>query len=368
MAVRESALENLVDRNFWAGRRVFLTGHTGFKGGWLALWLNELGADVTGYALPPATTPDLFTVGRVAATLASVIGDIRDAENLNAAIRRAQPEIIFHLAAQALVGEGYRDPVSTYTTNFNGTLNILEAARSCSSLKALIVVTTDKCYENREALHALKETDPLGGSDPYASSKAAAELVTAAYRESFFASPQSANVATVRAGNVIGGGDWSANRLVPDLLRAFSAGEAPRLRAPRSIRPWQHVLEPLKGYLMLAERLHDDASFSGAWNFGPVIDDCISAAEIAEMIATCWGHAPTWEKEKKYFPHEAKLLLLDSSAARSKLNWQPTWSLPEALHRTVSWHQAWLSGRDMQSFCREQINEYANSKPLPDEP
>jgi CDP-glucose 4,6-dehydratase len=341
---------------FWRDKRVFLTGHTGFKGGWLALWLNLLGAKVTGYALPPATTPNLFELARVGKTLDSIIGDIRDPNALRTALAAARPQIILHLAAQALVAEGYADPVSTYATNVMGTVNLLEAARQLPDLDAIVVVTSDKCYENPETARAHVESDPLGGYDPYASSKACAEIAVAAWRRSFF--PERPAIATARAGNVIGGGDWAAHRLVPDLLAAFAANEPARLRNPHAIRPWQHVLEPLAGYLRLAEEIVADPALSGPWNFGPELEDCVSVGELAEQLCALWPCSRYAVEKAPAFPHEAALLRLDAARAKAHLDWRPRWRLPEALRQTVAWQRAWRDGEDMRDFCYKQIGQY----------
>ncbi len=361
-------MESVVSPDFWRGRRVFLTGHTGFKGSWLALWLDEMGAKVTGYALAPPTQPNLFETARIGETLDSLIGDIRDAEHLGRAIRNARPQTLIHLAAQPLVSVGYDDPVGTFTANVIGTVNILEAARSCPDLQSIVVVTTDKCYDNRETLHDYVESDPLGGHDPYSSSKACAELVSASYRKSFFNTPDAPHLATARAGNVVGGGDWADNRLVPDLLRAFAARQTARLRHPGAIRPWQHVLEPLAGYLALAEQLSGDSSLARAWNFGPTLADCVSTGELADQFATQWAEGAHWESEPTTLPHEAQLLRLNTDAAQEMLKWRPKWPLNEAVRQTVAWHRAWLSGHDMQSFSRDQIKQYLRISNAFDEP
>lgn len=362
MENRECSMENLVSPGFWKGKRVFLTGHTGFKGSWLAIWLNELGAQVTGYALPAPTAPSLFDVVEVEKTLTSIIGDIRSYENLAAALRSANPQIIFHLAAQPLVSEGYLDPIGTYSTNILGTVNLLEAARSLDDLEAMVVVTTDKCYENLESPHPYRESDRLGGYDPYSSSKACTELATASYRQSFFGNPDQPQIATARAGNVIGGGDWARNRLVPDILHSLSEGHIARLRNPKAVRPWQHVLEPLAGYLMLAEKLCQDKLIPSAWNFGPELADCVSAETVADQLCLLWGDTAHWQGEIADFPHEAGLLRLDASQARQMLKWRPRWRLDEALRHTVEWHKAWIKGSRMHDFCRQQINHYIDSK------
>lgn len=346
---------------FWQGKRVFLTGHTGFKGSWLALWLKCLGAKITGYAQSPATTPNLFDQAEIGETLNSIIGDIRDAEALGAALANARPQIVLHLAAQALVSEGYADPVSTYTTNVIGTINLLEHARRQPGIDAIIIVTTDKCYENQETTHAYIESDPLGGYDPYSSSKACTEIVAASWRRSFFGEAGQAPIATARAGNVIGGGDWADNRLVPDLLAAFAAGETAVLRHPYAVRPWQHVLEPLSGYLLLAERLAGDRCASGAWNFGPKLEDCVSVDEVAGKLARHWPTPARYITKPSPLPHEAGFLHLNASRAERYLGWQPRWRLDEALAQTAAWHLAWLAGSSMREICRQQINLYTHA-------
>ena len=348
----------------WHDRPVLVTGHTGFKGSWLTLWLHRLGARVHGYALGPPTEPSLFEATAVASLLAAdVRADLADLIRLNAAFREAQPEVVFHLAAQPLVREGYRDPLGTLASNVIGTAHLLEAVRATPSVRAVVLITTDKVYENREWEYPYREIDPLGGHDPYSASKAAAEIVAASYRSSFFGNDAGhpARVATARAGNVIGGGDWAADRLVPDCLRAFAAGEAVRLRYPAAVRPWQHVLEPLAGYLLLAEQLLgiDGARFARAWNFGPDVHGDAGVGEVAAVTARCWGkdarveHLPSPEN-----PHEAGLLRLDSSRARSELGWRPRWSMQRALNQTVAWHRAWLRGADMAACSLGQIQDY----------
>lgn len=342
-------------------RAVLLTGHTGFKGSWLALWLAGLGARVHGYALEPPTQPNVFEVARVGEVLVTdTRADLADLDTLNATLDRVRPEVVFHLAAQPLVKDGYRDPLATLATNVMGTANVLQATRGVDSVRAVVAVATDKVYENREAGHAFGEQEPLGGHDPYSASKAAAEIVVASFRSSFFGDGgHPARIASARAGNVIGGGDWAADRLVPDCLRAFAAGEPVRLRRPDAVRPWQHVLVPLSGYLALATRLlgGDGERFARAWNFGPDAGDDASVNEVAQRLATLWGSAqvehaadPEWQ--------EAGLLRLDSARARSELGWAPRWSLQEALEHTVAWHRSWLRGDDMQAVCREQIAAY----------
>lgn len=348
-------------------KRVFLTGHTGFKGAWLALWLQRLGAEVTGYALGPPTSPSLFEVARVASGIASIHGDIRDLPRLQQALRETRPEIVFHLAAQSLVRHGYHNPVDTYATNVMGTLNLLEAVRHTPGVRAVVMVTSDKCYENREWVWGYREDEPLGGRDPYSNSKGCAELITRAYRDSYFNPSTHAGhgvaIASARAGNVIGGGDWAADRLVPDLLRAILAGAPAVIRSPHAIRPWQHVLEPLSGYLRLAERLYTGgAEFAEAWNFGPsdadtrpvqwVVERLIEAAQTGGLTGARWQLDPNPQ------PHEAHHLRLDSAKARSRLGWHPRWPVAAAIHRTVAWHQALLAGADMRARSLADIADY----------
>lgn len=347
-----------VSAAFWAGRRVFLTGHTGFKGGWLALWLQELGAEVYGYALPAATEPSLWQAVRLHEVVSGTPGDIRDAQLLSATVAAFRPEIVLHLAAQPLVRESYRTPAETYATNVMGTLNLLEAVRQCDSVRAVVVVTSDKCYENREWLWPYREQDSLGGHDPYSSSKACVELLCASWRESFLREAGIA-LATARAGNVLGGGDWSPDRLVPDILRAWQAGETLILRYPQAVRPWQHVLEPLHGYLSLAQTLLEQGEeAASAWNFGPDAEGLVSVGDLVACLARQWpGEAP-WRIDAAMQPHEAGLLSLDSAKARAQLSWRPRWALQQALERTLDWHQAWQAGEDMQTFSRAQIAAY----------
>ena len=347
---------------FWKDKSVFLTGHTGFKGGWLALWLMNAGARVHGYALQPPTEPSLFTVARVREGLAShTVGDIRDAGRLREALEKAAPDIVLHLAAQSLVRTSYHEPVDTYAVNVMGTVHLLEAVRSAASVRALVNVTTDKCYENKEWTWGYRESEPMGGRDPYSSSKGCAELVTAAYRDSFLAAAGVA-VATARAGNVIGGGDWAADRLLPDFFRAAQAGRMLDVRFPDATRPWQHVLEPLSGYLELAEQLVGNGQAAAqAWNFGPGEEDAkpvqwLLSRLTAEMRGTSWRHLGGEHL------HEAGYLKLDSSKARQLLGWQPQWSLAEALTKTVEWHQAWVAGHDMRSVCLRQIDVHQSRR------
>ena len=364
MGFGQGAVENLdVNPRFWQDRKVFLTGHTGFKGSWLSLWLNALGARVTGYSLPAPTEPSLFQVARVAGGMNSVTGDVRDLAALSAAARQAGPDILIHMAAQSLVRPSYDDPAETYSTNVMGTVNALETARSLPGLQAVIVVTSDKCYESTDGQRFHPENDRLGGRDPYSSSKACAELVTAAYRDSFFGrKPGTAAVASARAGNVIGGGDWASDRLIPDAVRAFSNGERLKLRYPRATRPWQHVLDALGGYLMLAERLCTDAPrYAESWNFGPPESRVMTVADVATAIARKWGNDAAWETDGTNAPHEAAYLGVDASKARVRLGWKPRLDITDALDWTVDWYRAWRDGVDMRGFSEEQIKRYGGA-------
>ena len=347
-----------MNRGFWRGKRVFLTGHTGFKGGWLALWLADMGAEVHGYALAPPTVPNLFTAANLQDRLArSTIADIRDAEVLAQAMQAARPDIVLHLAAQPLVRYSYAAPVETYAVNVMGTVNLLEAVRQAPGVKAVVNVTTDKCYENREWVWPYREYEAMGGFDPYSSSKACSELVTAAYRRSFL-EPAGIHLASARAGNVIGGGDWAADRLVPDFLRVLDAGQTLAIRSPLATRPWQHVLEPLSGYLMLAERLFTEGQcFAEAWNFGPEEADAKPVQWIVEYLCSQTPQA-TWRCDTAEQPHEAGTLKLDSAKAKTMLGWHPRWNLQTALDMTLAWHQAWKQGSDMVATSAQQIQAY----------
>jgi CDP-glucose 4,6-dehydratase len=347
----------------WKGRRVFLTGHTGFKGGWLALWLAKMGAEVRGYALDPSTTPSFFEAAGVGKLVEDIRGDIRDAASLNAAMTAFKPDIVMHMAAQPLVRYSYVDPIGTYETNVIGTARVLEAVRKTPSVRAVVSVTTDKCYENVETLRPYKETDPLGGYDPYSSSKACAEIVSAAYRQSFFPvaeiSRHRVALATARAGNVIGGGDWSTDRLIPDLVRGFLAGEPVRIRRPKAVRPWQHVLEPLFGYIRLAEELYQlNPKFATAYNFGPAEDDAQPVEWIADRMTKFWGGNAKWVLDPDPGVHEAGLLMLDAGKAQAELGWTPHLDLETALEWLVAWYKAWENGDAMQEFTLKQIAAY----------
>jgi len=330
----------------YEGRRVFVTGHTGFKGGWLALWLSRLGARVAGYALAPPTTPSLFAAVELGDLVKHTLGDVRDRSGLRAAILRHEPEIVFHLAAQPLVRRSYDEPVETYETNVLGTVNLLEAARACPSLRAVVVVTSDKCYENRESGRAYREGDALGGDDPYSSSKGCAELVTAAYRRSFFAAPSAARVASVRAGNVIGGGDWADDRLVPDCVRALDRGQTVAVRNPESVRPWQSVLDPLAGYLWLGYwLLSGSAGYDGAWNFGPASDEDLSVLAVVKAVVEAWGGGD-WRAAEGGVeePHEAGQLKLDAAKAAAQLGWRTVYDARRAVEVAVRWYKAFYEG------------------------
>lgn len=352
----------------FAGKRVLVTGHTGFKGSWLCLWLHELRAVVTGYALDPPTAPSLFQAASVQACLAHhIIADVRDAQRLAEAVKDADPEVIFHLAAQPLVRESYRDPVTTVGTNVMGTVNLLEAVRARNKPCAVIVVTSDKCYENREWLHGYRETDRLGGRDPYSMSKAAAELVVASWRQSFFHPAEMERhgvaLATVRAGNVIGGGDWQQDRIFVDCVNALRSGEPISVRNPTATRPWQHVLEPLGGYVLLAFRMltarpADSAGLAGAWNFGPRPEDCWPVFRLVDEIIRCWGSGKWRDTSAPGAPHEAGLLALSCDKAARMLNWRPIWPVERAVAETVSWYQGFAGGADAGTMCRQQVGAY----------
>jgi CDP-glucose 4,6-dehydratase len=358
---RQSAVEEVVTPKFWAGKKVFVTGHTGFKGSWLALWLVSLGARVSGYALKPPSSPSLWALVEAKSGIASTIADIRDLGALQRAIGEFQPEIVFHLAAQSLVRPSYEDPVGTYATNVMGTVHLLEAVRKAGGVQAVVNVTSDKCYENLESGQAYRENDAMGGRDPYSSSKGCAELVTTAYRASF---PGGAALASARAGNVIGGGDWAQDRIVPDIVRAAAAGKAVQVRNPRAVRPWQHVLEPLAGYLQLAERLRaTPAMFAEGWNFGPDEKDAVPVETVVSTIARLWGPPASWAADKGEQPHEAQFLKLDSSKARSRLGWSPRLGLQTALEWTVGWYQSQAQGADARQLTLAQIERYMGLRP-----
>lgn len=345
---------------FWKDRRVLVTGHTGFKGSWLSLWLQEMGARLTGFALDPPSEPSLFETAKVAGGMTSIRGDLRDLEAVHAVMTEHEPEVVFHLAAQSLVREGYADPVTTYSTNVLGTVHLLEACRAVESVRAVVSVTSDKCYRNPESLRAFREDDPLGGKDPYSSSKACAEHVTQAYRDSFFTDPtRPVGVVSARAGNVLGGGDWAQDRLVPDLIRGFVDGKPVPIRRPRAIRPWQHVLEPLAGYLQLAERAFEEpAAAAGGWNFGPDAADERPVEWVADRLVNLWGGSAGWARDEADHPAEAGFLKLDSSKARERLGWHPRLALEAALEWVVNWHRSVAAGADGAEVTRAQIAAY----------
>ena len=350
-----------VDISFWKDKKVFITGHTGFKGSWLSIWLEYMGAEVCGIALEPPTTPNNFTVSKTSQYMLSLIGDTRDAELIHSAMSNFRPDIVLHLAAQPLVRLSYIDPMETYTTNIIGTLNVLEACKKVDSVKAIVNVTTDKCYENKEWPWGYREDEPMGGYDPYSSSKGCSELITSCYERSFFNNGTCA-LASARAGNVIGGGDWAVDRIVPDTLRAFENDEKVNIRYPNAIRPWQHVLEPLSGYLTLAQKLYTEGDvYSGGWNFGPHDIDAKPVDWIVSHMSNKWGGNTGYTVDGENHPHEAHYLKLDISKARAKLNWSPRWDLNKALDATIEWHQAWLKKDDMQQVCVSQIKNYMES-------
>jgi CDP-glucose 4,6-dehydratase len=349
--------------NFWKGKSVLVTGHTGFKGSWLSLWLHSLGVNLSGYALKSNTEPSLFELSHLKHSMNSIIGDVRDKDALQQTIEQVRPEIIFHLAAQPLVRQSYDDPVGTYMTNVMGTINLLEAIRSCPSVRVVVNITTDKVYENKEWIWGYREDEKLGGKDPYSASKACAELVTSSYRDSYFPASSydrhGVAIATVRAGNIIGGGDWSQDRLVPDCLRAFEQDRSITIRNPNSIRPWQHVLAPVHGYLLLAERLYlEGPALQGAWNFGPHDQDAQPVYSIIEQLRQLWGSQHPALVEADLSKPEAQLLKLDSTKARTLLGWHPPWDLGTSLGKIIEWHQSYLAGQDIRQLCLRQIEDY----------
>lgn len=353
-----------VNPSFWKGKRVFLTGHTGFKGGWLSLWLSSMGAKVTGYALAANTAPNFYAVAKVQEDLeSSIIADIRDLNTLQKAMAKVQPEIVIHMAAQPLVRYSYTNPVETYATNVMGTVHVLESIRALNCVRAAVIVTTDKCYENKEWPWGYRENEPMGGHDPYSNSKGCAELVTSAYHQSYFSPGQYQKhrvaIASARAGNVIGGGDWSEDRLIPDAIKAFDANQPLMIRNPLATRPWQHVLEPLSGYLVLAQALYEQgAQFDGGWNFGPRDEDARAVQDVINLLIKNWGSAATWQQDTSEQPHEAHSLKLDCSKARQYLKWVPKWSLEDAVLKITNWHKAFSDSKDMRAVSLEQIKSY----------
>jgi CDP-glucose 4,6-dehydratase len=368
VAIRQGAVESVeMSRDFWRGKRVLLTGHTGFKGSWLALWLQSMEAQVVGYALAPPTNPSLFEVAEVGMGMTSIIGDIRDLAYLRAVFAEHRPEIVIHMAAQPLVRYSYIEPVETYSTNVMGTVNLLEAVRGTNSVKAVVNVTSDKCYENREWLWGYREVEAMGGYDPYSNSKGCAELVTAAYRNSYFHPEKHKQhgvaLATARAGNVIGGGDWAVDRLIPDIMRAITLGIPVDIRSPHAIRPWQHVLEPLSGYLLLAQKLYEDGTaYAEGWNFGPNDEDAKPVQWIVDKLTLSWGEGASWVLDSGDHPHEAHYLKLDCSKAKMRLDWHPRWNLEDALRAIIDWHRAHRDGEDMREVTLRQIQQYEDGR------
>ena len=366
MGKRQGAMENMVDRSFWVGKVVLLTGHTGFKGSWLSLWLQSMGAQVVGYALPPPTDPSLFIAANVAEGMTSLVGDIRDFSALSSTFVKYQPEIVIHMAAQPLVRYSYINPIETYSTNVMGTVHLLEAARLTGSVRAIVNVTSDKCYENREWVWGYRENEPMGGYDPYSSSKGCAELVASAYRNSYFNPSNFAEhgvaLASARAGNVIGGGDWAEDRLIPDIMHAIMQGKPVNIRNPHATRPWQHVLEPLSGYLLLAQKLYEEgAGYAEGWNFGPNDEDAKPVLWIAERLTGMWGEGASWMLDGSDHPHEAHYLKLDCSKAKARLDWYPKWHLEDTLSAIIDWHRAYRDGKNMRELTLHQISAYNDS-------
>ena len=347
----------MIDEKFWIGKRVFVTGHTGFKGSWLCLWLNHLGSSVKGYSLQPPTSPSLFEAAKIDSIVDSQIGDIRNQELLHKSMVSFNPDILIHMAAQPLVRLSYDEPIETYEVNVIGTVKVLEVARYCSNLKAIINITTDKCYENVGLDKSYSETDPMGGFDPYSSSKGCAELVASSYRRSFL-TDLGIGIASVRAGNVIGGGDWANDRLIPDILRSFELNKAVIVRNPNATRPWQHVLEPLSGYLLLAQRLYNDNKlYSEGWNFGPDEKDVKPVHWILDKMISYWPNA-SWSLDDNVNPHESSFLKLNISKASELLGWTPTWDLQLTLGSIIRWHKLWLSDADMGKVCITEIDKF----------
>ena len=367
MEIWQGAMESVaVNPLFWKEKRVLLTGHTGFKGSWLSLWLQSMGAQVVGFALAPPTNPSLFVVTNAAEEMTSLVGDIRDFSSLSSAFVKYQPEIVIHMAAQPLVRYSYINPIETYSTNVMGTVHLLEASRLAGSVRAIVNVTSDKCYENNEWLWGYRETEPMGGHDPYSSSKGCAELISSAYRSSYFNPMDYSNhgiaLATARAGNVIGGGDWAEDRLIPDIMNAIIHGNPVNIRNPHATRPWQHVLEPLSGYLLLAERLYKEGiSYAEGWNFGPSDEDAKPVLWITERLIDMWGEGARWVLDEKNHPHEAHHLKLDCSKAKARLDWYPRWHLEDALSAIVDWHRAYQHGKNMHELTLHQIRTYTDS-------
>lgn len=351
-----------LNKNFWKNKSVLVTGHTGFKGAWLSLWLKSLDTNLIGYSLSPPTEPNLFTLANISSGMTSINGDICNLENLKLVLKRHKPEIVIHMAAQSLVRKSYLDPIETYSTNVIGTANVLEAIKQIGSTKVALVVTSDKCYENKEKEWDYSETEPLGGYDPYSSSKGCAELVTSAYRRSFFSSQaqtkNTTHIASARSGNVIGGGDWSNDRLIPDVIKSITKNQKLIIRNPNAIRPWQHVLEPLGGYLLLVENLWNNNKFSSSWNFGPKKEDCKKVSWIVECFIKLWGENVRWEIDVNENPHEANYLRLDCAKAKEELGWEPSWNIEKALSETVNWYKSFKEKKNLEEFSLSQIKEY----------
>jgi len=357
-----------MDKSFWKGRKVFVTGHTGFKGSWLCLWLQKLSADVVGYSLAPPTSPSLYEAANVAAGMRSIHGDVRDYDNLRRSLQECRPDIVFHLAAQSVVRQSYDDPVDTYSTNVMGVVCLLDAVRRAPGRMAIVNVTSDKCYQNNEWPWGYRENDRLGGHDPYSNSKACSELVTQAFADSYFHSAkdeqQRKSVATARAGNVIGGGDWTRDQLLPDVVKAFHERRPVALRSPRAVRPWQFVLDCLCGYMVLAQRLFAEGDeYAGAWNFGPGRDDTLTVEALVERLAAAWPEPASWSRDQADHPHEAHTLLLDTSKTLERLQWKPRLGTAEALYWIVEWYTQYFQGRDPGSLCLEQIARFENKEP-----
>lgn len=362
----------IVFSDFYNGRQILITGHTGFKGSWLSAWLNELGAKIVGYSLKPRYSPNLYEICCLEDKVTSIEADVRYLDKLREVFEEYQPEIVFHMAAQPLVRYSYKRPVETYETNVMGTVNLLEACRNTPSVKVIVNITSDKCYENRDWIWGYRENDSIGGYDPYSSSKGCAELITSAYIKSYF-NPNyyrehGKALASVRAGNVIGGGDWSEDRLIPDCMKALLENRPILIRYPHAIRPWQHVLEPLYGYLLLAQRLYQEgADYAGAWNFGPGDDDVKPVRSIVKQVTKMWGGGARWELDSGDHSHEANYLKLDCSKAKLKLDWYPQWDLSTALEKTVEWYKAYVNNEDMLSLTKNQIQSYKENKKKQDE-
>ena len=362
MEQKQGTMEDMgIEKDFWCGRRVFLTGHTGFKGSWMSIWLKVMGAKVTGYSLSPTGDENLYKLANIAECVDSNFADIRDLEKLKAAMVTAQPEVVIHMAAQSLVRDSYNDPIGTYATNVMGTANVLEVARKIESIRVVLNITSDKCYENKEWERGYREGDPMGGYDPYSSSKGCSELVSSAYFRSFL-NEKNIGLGTARAGNVIGGGDWAKDRIVPDAIRAFVQKETLKIRNPMATRPWQHVLEPLSGYLLLCQNLYKDPKqYSSAWNFGPESVDIQPVSRLADGLVRNWNNDVAWQLDQGEHPHEARLLNLDCTKAQAGLGWRPIWRFERAIKETTDWYKAWYDKKDMQKFTIEQIMNYTNA-------